>query len=293
VNVTDAQENTPLHYVSKTEHSDCVVDLMKCGADLKHKNMFGKPPLPAKSVENFLDKSLQTNDKFPGDEEYEIIFDYSFLVAHKEKGTQPDLPQEGEQLLTHDHESGVRNVQFPEKLKPEMDFLFYMSQSDEHRKLMQHPVITSFLHIKWQRVTLYFYINICIYILFAILLNAYILLKIEDNATNGSGSGITSNEIKTSQSHLTSTGFHAAWVLILSFLLYFTLREILQLALSPEVYFTNYENLLDLKIIFFSSYILFSSEWQESFVVITVILSCTELILLTGVSQNCQGTSRC
>jgi hypothetical protein len=59
-------------------------------------------------------------------------------------------------------------------------------------------------------------------------------------------------------------------------------RELLQLALSPKVYFTNYENILDFSIIFFSGYILFSSRWQESVVVITIILSWTELILLTG-----------
>jgi len=152
VNVRDAKGNTPLHYVSNTKHLDCVVDLMRCGADIKHKNIFNKSPLPANSVEKFLDMSLQTNNKFPVDEEYEIIFDYSFLVAHKEKSTQPNLPPEGEQLLTQDNETGSRNVQSPEKLKPEMDFLFYMSQSNEHRKLMQHPIIMSFHHMKWQCV---------------------------------------------------------------------------------------------------------------------------------------------
>jgi hypothetical protein len=282
VNVTDAKGNTPLHHVSNTEYLDCVVDLMRCGADIKQRNIFNKSPLPAISVEKLLDKSLQTNGTPPENEEYEIIFDYSFLVAHKEKGTLLNLPQECEQLLTHDHESGVRNVQFPEKLKPEMDFLFYMSQSNEHRDLLQHPIITSFLDMKWQRVKSYFYINLCMYFIFAILLNAYILLNIGDNATNGSESGITSNDTKTSHSDLTSTGLHAAWVLILIFLVYTTVRELLQLALSPKIYFTNYENILDFSIIFFSGYIIFSSEWQESFVVITIILSWTELILLTG-----------
>ena len=200
VNVTDTKGNTPLHYVSNTEYLDCIVDLMRRGADLKRKNIFNKSPLPVKSVEKFLDMSLQTNDKLPGDEGYEIIFDYSFLIAHKEKGTQPNLPPEGEQPLINDPESGTRNFQFPEKLKPEMDFLFYMSQSNEHGKLMKHPIIMNFLHMKWQRVKSYFYINICIYFIFAVLLNAYILLNIGDNAMNGSESGITSNDTKTSQS---------------------------------------------------------------------------------------------
>ena len=104
-----------------------------------------------------------------------------------------------------------------------MDFLFYMSQSDEHRKIMQHPIITSFLHMKWQHVKSYFYINICMYFLFAILLNAYILLKKGDNATHGSGSMITSYDTRTNQSHLTSTGFHAPWISILFFILFFAL----------------------------------------------------------------------
>jgi len=66
------------------------------------------------------------------------------------------------------------------------------------------------------------------------------------------------------------------------FLLYFTARELLQLALSPKVYYTNYENPLELTIIFFSSYIILFSEWQESFAASTIILLWTELILLTG-----------
>ena len=76
VNVTDAKGNTPLHHVSKTEHLDCAVDLMRCGADIKHKNIFNKSPLPANSVQKFLDTSLHNNNnKFLVDEEYEIIFD--------------------------------------------------------------------------------------------------------------------------------------------------------------------------------------------------------------------------
>ena len=283
VNVTDAKGNSPLHYVSNTEYLDFVVDLIRSGADLQHKNIFNKSPLPANSAEKFLDKSLQTNGNSPEKEEYEIIFDYSFLVAHNEKGTQSNLPKERQQLLTtRDHESGGVNVQFPEKLKPEMSLLFYMIQSDEHRKLMQHPIIKSFLDMKWQCVKQYFYINICIYFLFAGLLNAYILLRIGDNATNGSESGITSNDTKTSQSNLKSTGLNFVLVLILIILLYFTVRELLQLALSPKVYVTNWENILDFSIIFFAGYIIFSSEWYESLVVITIILSWTELILLTG-----------
>jgi len=89
---------------------------------------------------------------------------------------------------------------------------------------------------------------------------------------------ITSNEKNTCKSNLMSF----AWVLILICLVYFIVREFLQFALSPKFYSTDYENILDVSIIFFSGYILISSEWQETLVVITIILSWTELILLTG-----------
>ncbi|GFG34517.1 hypothetical protein Cfor_06444 [Coptotermes formosanus] len=282
VNATDAKGDTALHHASRTECLVCVVDLIRSGADATHKNVFDKSPLPVKSVEYFLDNSLQTNNEFPEDEEYKIIFDYSFLTAHKEKGTQPDLPQTCYTPLTQDPESGCDNVQRPKSLNPEMDFLFYISRSKEHRKLMQHPIITSFLHMKWQRVNFYFYINILLYFIFAILLNTYILLKIADTTTNPSETVTRSNGTETSESISTSIRFHATWVPILLFLLYFTVREFLQLALSPKVYFKNYENVFDISIICFTGYILFRSEWHETYVVITIILSWTELILLTG-----------
>jgi hypothetical protein len=35
---------------------------------------------------------------------------------------------------------------------PETDSLWYLSQSKNHRHLLKHPVITSFLWLKWIRI---------------------------------------------------------------------------------------------------------------------------------------------
>jgi hypothetical protein len=35
---------------------------------------------------------------------------------------------------------------------PETESLWYMAQSPCHRRLLKHPVITSFLWMKWQRI---------------------------------------------------------------------------------------------------------------------------------------------
>ena len=35
---------------------------------------------------------------------------------------------------------------------PETGVLWHMAQSEKHRHLLKHPVITSFLWLKWQRI---------------------------------------------------------------------------------------------------------------------------------------------
>jgi hypothetical protein len=49
-----------------------------------------------------------------------------------------------------------------------------MAQSKEHRHLLKHPVITSFLWYKWQRIRRYFNRNLRFYILFVFCLTWYI-----------------------------------------------------------------------------------------------------------------------
>ena len=39
---------------------------------------------------------------------------------------------------------------------PETESLWYMGQSKEHRHLLKHPVISSFLWFKWERMRPYF-----------------------------------------------------------------------------------------------------------------------------------------
>ena len=43
---------------------------------------------------------------------------------------------------------------------PETQSLWYMAQSKEHRHLLKHPVVTSFLHMKWGRIRRHFNFNL-------------------------------------------------------------------------------------------------------------------------------------
>ena len=62
----------------------------------------------------------------------------------------------------------------PRLALPETEPLWYMSQSKDHRHLLKHPVITSFLWYKWQRIRRYFNRNLRFFALFVYLLTWYI-----------------------------------------------------------------------------------------------------------------------
>ena len=57
---------------------------------------------------------------------------------------------------------------------PETECLWYMGQSKAHRHLLKHPVVTSFLWLKWQKIRGYFNRNLRFYLLFVTTLTWYI-----------------------------------------------------------------------------------------------------------------------
>ena len=64
---------------------------------------------------------------------------------------------------------------------PEAEPLWYMAQLPDHKQLLTHPVITSFLCLKWRRIRPYYYINLLSYLAFVGCLTAYIIqLNTED-----------------------------------------------------------------------------------------------------------------
>jgi len=60
---------------------------------------------------------------------------------------------------------------------PETESLWYMAQSRNHKHLLRHPTVTSFLWLKWQRIRKFFSRNIRLYILFVTCLTWYIFAR--------------------------------------------------------------------------------------------------------------------
>ena len=108
-------------------------------------------------------------------QEFSVQFNYSFLAPDKEALPDRFRPRGagGRRLLGEEQEDEEEDDQEQSAL-PETESLWYMGQSREHRHLLRHPVITSFLWFKWQRIRKYFNRNLRLYLLTVALITWYV-----------------------------------------------------------------------------------------------------------------------
>jgi len=176
------------------------------------KNKWNDVPIKSinpKTMESFLDEHCLTsnyNKRNEGDfidishKSLKITFNYSFLApsnedlpfAIQQKNTSEHLScnnavddEESQQKLTPNGEQEKQDVKY---VLPETDSLWHMAQSKEHRHLLNHPVITSFLWLKWGRIRRYFNRNLRFYLLFVFVMTWYIFYGLGGNRkANGLG----------------------------------------------------------------------------------------------------------
>lgn len=152
INVMDGCGETALHIAARDGNQDTVVMLMKHGADLLF-TKFRNPPLSQidrVTLRRFLDECVETNDKTPHHQDFRLTFNYNFLAP---KSNSKDKKQD-----------------------VEMPLLLYMSQDKRLRHMLKHPVITSFLYLKWNYARSFFYINLLFYIIFLCFLTTHVIL---------------------------------------------------------------------------------------------------------------------
>lgn len=58
----------------------------------------------------------------------------------------------------------------------ESEALWHMSTSADHKYLLKHPLVTSFLLLKWEIISFYYYMNVIIYTLAIAVLTTYMML---------------------------------------------------------------------------------------------------------------------
>ncbi|PNF19162.1 hypothetical protein B7P43_G09787 [Cryptotermes secundus] len=272
INATDINGNTALHYAVKEEDQHYARALLQNGAYVGLENHFGYPPLAdidPVTLRSFLDDCLESNGKFRRDDKYELTFKYGFLEPPtNECSVQYFQSQESGQLGRSSTDS--------HKPVPELYPLHYISKSQDLRPLLTHPVLLSFLHLKWNHFRIFFYTNLIFYAVFVGLLTLHILGDCSEKPGN------TSNPQIILHDRTKHTGIQ--WILLVILLVGLMLRELFQMVVSPKRYFCGFENCIELLLII-STLIILSKEGSEcarSLDAIAILLAWTEMFLQIG-----------
>ena len=132
----DNLRNTPLHIAAQSGNHEAVRKRLRSGANLGLNNYRGETlivHITPDIMEEFLDDCLK-GEGLTTDDKFKITFKYHFLGPPRMRKFSID-----KELLMNSH------TEASEEQKRETEPLFYMSQIKEHRYLLSHPTITSFL----------------------------------------------------------------------------------------------------------------------------------------------------
>ena len=184
--------------------------------------------------------------------------------------------------------------------QPCMNIVPRIAESELHRDLLAHPVMSTFLILKWEKVKFVFLLNVFFYLAFLLSLTAYILFSAPYNKLNDGGAasntadpfsfndsnimpGISDSNF-TSQTNSESLRFLESFLMISLFLL--SLREIAQLIVHRWVYVKSLENWLEILLIiatFIScSGVVESADLKLHFSAVALLLGWFELLMLSG-----------
>lgn len=255
VNHCDIYGHTPLHYAAEEEDSHYAKALLKNGAYIGSLNEFGFSPLNdigPQALEEILDNCVQCT-KTNKDNQYKLTFDFNMLqpIERCDNSRQKQDAESGEELQ--------------ERL-PEMSPLYYISRSNKFGHLLKHPVLLVFLHLKWTRICILFYMNMIYYITFVIFLTADILCETYcPGKCNGNSKPSVIRAI----------------LLVLTVVL--IIRELIQFWVRPKKlsYFCNLDNILEVCIIA-TTILILNGCCSNILAAVSLLLAWTEVILQLG-----------
>ncbi|CAH1159693.1 unnamed protein product [Phaedon cochleariae] len=253
INELDQSKNSPLHYAMRYCEPEITEELLALGASLGAKNKFGVMPvqdMEPEKLEKHLDQCIQIDtEERKEKEDLRFTFNYRTLIP-----PEISFGSVGSRELLH-----------------ETEVISYMSKAPEFKHLLTHPVIVSFLFMKWHRIRWLFYTNLTFYIAFFASLVVFIF---------------TSYANVNPEDSLKEFFGMFSWITLLVTWLILLLRELFQVAVSPTKYFKNFENYIELVLIFITGFILFipspSEDTKKQLSAISILLAAFELVLLSG-----------
>ncbi|XP_055547241.1 transient receptor potential cation channel protein painless-like [Wyeomyia smithii] len=256
IDKVDSKGCSALHYAVKYKVDGAVELLLKHSAYIGTVNMFKELPICEMSPEilqEHLNSCITTNDKRPGDDDYEVNIDFSCLVppVYKRNHTG-DVKKDA---------AGLKEI------SDEMLPIVYMANSGDMKPLLKHPVISSFVLIKWLRLSIYFYINFLICTTFFLAFTWYVV--------GCYGQDNVDRFLKESLRIISLLGTT-----------YIALREIGQMMLHTKMYLYSIENWMEITLVV-AAYTVLLKEFEQSEIrqiisAVVILLSALEFTLLVG-----------
>ena len=233
VNQQDGLGFTPLYYAIRYKNDEATKALLR-RCYVGNKNVFNKAQIYhiRKDIfEEFLDECISVGvDEGTG--EQKVTVDFSFLVAPKEKGRD-----------------------FFEEIAP----LEEIANNAELRPLILHPVLSSFLYLKWIKLSILFYTNLLFFLFFMGSFITYIVLYKSD----------------------------AFFYMSLVSLIIMMVKEVIQYGLSYKTYFKSPMNWFELALMFLIWVVLIDNQFKTAHDELVQLLGLQTLRVIRGVTILC------
>ncbi|KAG4068728.1 hypothetical protein HA402_002419 [Bradysia odoriphaga] len=251
LNRKDDAGNTPLHVAVNYNIEAVALELLRRGAYIGSKNKFNElsiNDIEPRILEKHFNNCIQTNGRRSGDTNYEIIFEYTNLVPS---------------CLTNGKPSKIPTQGSTDEMAP----IEYMAKSNELKHLVKHPLIASFLFLKWHRLAMIFYTNFFCYTIYCMSMIFFLLFCYGNEGRNAALNSVL-------------------YAICAMGGLYVFVRELMQFVISPRTYLKTIENWMEVTLIVMTVVVLSSENYKDStrrtFAAITILLAVCEFFILTG-----------
>jgi hypothetical protein len=274
INATDDQGLPPLYYAVRYKIDYIAIVLLKNGAYIGSVVKKIRKSL----LEAFLDSCISTNDRYYDDDDYEININYGFLMPTgsvvSDRKFRRKLNLQNNSLPVSQKSPEEFNVlveQSQEKYMPEMKPLKVIAETDELQRILMHPVLSSFVLLKWNKINFLIYVNLVLILFFMLTFIPFIVLC-----------QMTPDEERPAS--FTYNFFHVLSFISLSFLIF---RESMQFFLSIKQYVSAKGNWIDMALIISSVVILLFEDSIPNHVsrvlrTLIILLAVTEYFNLLG-----------
>lgn len=233
INQQDELGLTPLYYAIRYKNDEATKALLrKCYVG--NRNIFNKAQIyhiGREVFEEFLDERI-TLDVHETTGEQKITIDFGFLVAPDKKGQE-----------------------FFEEIAPLED----IANNAELRPLILHPVLSSFLYLKWIKLSILFYTNLLFFFFFMGSFTTYVVLYKSD----------------------------ALFMMSLVSLILMMVKELMQFYLSYKSYFKSHMNWFELTLIVLIWIVLLDNQFKSIHDNLTGVIGNKTVRIIRGVTILC------